>query len=282
MPRAIWNGSISFGLVTIPVKLYGATEDKDVSFRQVHSTDGGRVRYQRVCDKCGEVVEWGDIAKGYEAPDGRMAVLTDEDFSALPLSTLKTVDVVQFVEADEIDESYLQKTYFLEPQNTGQKPYVLLREALERQGKVAVVKVALRNRESLALIRPKGDLLVMHTMFWPDELRDGSFAAPSDEVKISDAEIEMANLLIKQLEGSFDADAYTDSYREALNEVVEAKLAGTPLQAADDTSAPTGNVVDLMATLKASVEAAKKRRAEADKAAKADAKDNAKAAKKAS
>lgn len=266
MPRAIWNGSISFGLVTIPVKLYGATEDKDVSFRQVHAEDGGRVRYQRVCEKCGEVLQWGDIAKGFEAPDGRMAVLTDEDFNSLPLSTLKTVDVVQFVDESEIDDSYLQKSYFLEPQNMGQKPYVLLRDALAKQDKVAVVKVALRQRESLALLRPKDDLLVMHTMFWPDELRDGDFAKPSEEVTVSDAELEMANMLIKQLEGTFDPEAFTDSYREAVTEVVEAKLAGAPIPEAAPDEEGAGEVVDLMATLKASVEAAKKRRAGAKKA----------------
>ena len=266
MPRAMWTGSVSFGLVAIPVKLYGATEDKDISFHQVHAEDGGRVRYQRVCEKCGEVVKWGDIAKGYEAPDGRVAILTSEDLDALPLTSLKAVDVVQFVEADEIDEMYLQRSYFMEPQKTGQKPYVLLREALCRGNKVAVVKVALRSRESLALIRPHHDLLVMHTMYWPDELRDGEFAAPSEEVTISDAEIEMANLLIGQLEGHFDPDAFTDSYREALEEVVEAKLSGTSMPEQEDAEQPVGDVVDLMATLKASVEAAKKRRAEAAEA----------------
>ncbi|HSO68253.1 MAG TPA: Ku protein [Arachnia sp.] len=260
MPRSIWKGAVSFGLVSIPVKLYGATEDKDVSFRQVHSSDGGRVRQQRICEKCGEVVPYADIAKGYESADGRVAVLTDEDFANLPLSTLKTVDVVQFVDQDEVDPGFFQRTYFLEAEAAGQKPYVLLREALAKEDKVAVVKVALRSRESLALIRPKGDLLLLHTMYWPDELRDGEFAAPSAEVKISDAEMEMAKLLIAQLEGTFEPEAYQDSYREALLEVVEAKLAGAPAPASSDTSAPSGDVVDLMAALKASVEAAKKRR----------------------
>ncbi|MFV0429581.1 MAG: Ku protein [Arachnia sp.] len=260
MPRAIWNGSISFGLVSIPVKLFGATQDKDVSFRQVHSSDGGRVKYQRVCDSCGEVLQWADIAKGYEASDGRMAILSNEDFEALPLSTLKTVDVVQFVPTEEIDPAYLQRSYFLEAQQAGQKPYVLLREALKRQAKVAVVKVALRSRESLALIRADGDLLMLHTMYWPDELRDGSFAEPPAEITISDAEVEMASMLIAQLDGEFDPSAYSDSYREALTEVVEAKLAGVALPDSPDTSAPTADVVDLMATLRASVEAAKARR----------------------
>lgn len=266
MPRAMWNGSVSFGLVSIPVKLYGATEDKDINFHQVHAEDGGRVRYQRVCEKCGQVLKWGDIAKGYEAPDGRVVVLTSEDLESLPLHSLKTVDVVQFVDADEIDEMYLQRSYFMEPQKTGQKPYVLLREALCRGNKVAVVKVALRTRESLALIRPHKDLLVMHTMYWPDELRDGEFAAPSAEVTVSDAEIEMANLLIGQLEGHFSPDDYSDSYREALEQVVEAKLSGEGWTQEPKETEPTGEVVDLMATLKASVEAARKRRAQAAEA----------------
>lgn len=260
MPRAIWTGAVSFGLVSIPIKLYGATEDKNVSFRQVHKTDSGRVRYQRVCEKCGEVVAYADIAKGFEAPDGRIAILTEDDMAQLPLSTMKSVDVVKFVPTDQVDETYLQRSYFIEPQTVGDKPYVLLREALARQNKIAVVKVALRARESLALIRSHGSLLMMHTMFWPDEIRDGSFAAPPAEVTVSDGELEMADMLIGQLEGDFDPSAYSDSYRQALTELVDAKLAGTELPEQADVSAPTGEVVDLMATLKASVAAAKARR----------------------
>lgn len=268
MPRSIWKGSVSFGLVSIPVRLYGATEDKDVSFRQVHAADGGRIRYQRVCEQCGEVVQYADIAKGYEASDGRMAILTDDDFANLPLSTLKSVDVVQFVGEHEVDPTFFQRSYLMEPEGAGQKPYVLLREALVAEDKVAVVKVTLRNRESLALIRPKDELLVLHTMYWPDEIRDPEFAAPPEEVKVNDAEMEMAKLLIAQLDGTFDPAAYTDSYREALQEVVEAKLAGVAVPEQEDRSAPTGDVVDLMAALKASVEAARERReqASADKA----------------
>lgn len=266
MPRAIWKGAVSFGLVSIPIRLFAATEEKDVSFRQVHSTDGGRVRYQRVCEKCGEVVAFADIAKGFEAADGRMAVLTDGDFAQLPLSTLKAVDVVQFVNEDEVDPTYLDKAYFLEAEAAGQKPYVLLREALAAEGKVAIVKVALRSREALAMVRPKDDLLVMHTMRWPDELRDGEFAAPSAEITITDAEMEMAKLLIGQLVGPFDPAAYADSYREALMEVVNAKLAGVEMPESADTSAPVADVVDLMAALKASVEAARRRREDAQQA----------------
>ena len=265
MPRAIWKGAVSFGLVSIPVKLYGATEDSDVSFHQVHSLDGGRIRYQRICEKCGEVVSFADIAKGFEAADGRTAILTDEDFSHLPLSTLRSVDVVQFVHADDIDPTYIDRTYFLQADNVGVKPYVLLREALTSAGQVAVVKVALRQRESLALIRARDDLLLLHTMYWPDELRDGSFAAPPADVTVTDDEVALAKLLIGQLEGSFDPEAHSDSYREALLQVVEAKLSGGEAPAPAEQGGG-GDVVDLMAALKASVEAARQRREDAAKA----------------
>ncbi|NLE96780.1 MAG: Ku protein [Propionibacterium sp.] len=260
MPRAIWKGSVSFGLVAIPVKLYSATEDKDVTFRQVHAEDGGRVRYRRVCEQCGQEVPYSDIAKGFEADDGRMAVLTDEDFENLPLSTMKSVDVVRFVDEDEVDPTYFIKTYFLEADQIGVKPYVLLREALARRNKAAVVKVALRSRESLALVRVQEELLVLHTMLWPDELRDGDFAAPPADIAISEDEIKLADLLIDQLEGEFDPSLYTDSYREALMQVVHAKLAGVPLPEPGDEDTSTGDVIDLMAALKASVAAIEARR----------------------
>lgn len=263
MPRAIWKGSVSFGLVSIPVKLYSATEHKDVTFRQVHAADGGRVRYQRVCEQCGKKVDYSDVAKGFEASDGRMAVLTDEDFEHLPLSTMKTVDVVRFVDEDEVDPTYFVKTYFLEADQIGMKPYVLLREALSRRDKAAVVKVALRSRESLALVRAQGELLVLHTMLWPDELRDGDFAAPPEEVKVSDDEIKLADLLIDQLEGDFDPSLYTDSYREALLEVVNAKLEGVPVPEVETDDGSMGDVIDLMAALKASVAAIEQRRGSA-------------------
>jgi DNA end-binding protein Ku len=187
MPRSIWKGAISFGLVTIPVKLYSATEEKDISFRQVHPEDGGRIKYKRVCEKCGREIPYGEIAKGYEMADGRMVILEKEDFDNLPLASTKAVEVVQFVADDEVDPTYFDKTYFLEADGPGTKPYVLLRDALYKSGRSAVVKVALRSRESLALVRPKDGVLLMHTMLWPDELRDGSFAAPPAEVKVSDA-----------------------------------------------------------------------------------------------
>lgn len=262
MPRSIWKGAISFGLVTIPVKLYSATEQKDISFHQVHAEDGGRIKYKRVCEKDGEEIPYSDIAKGYETADGRLAILEKADFDALPLATTKSVEVVQFVEESEIDPTYFEKTYYMEPDGPGAKPYVLLRDALKASGRAALVKVALRNRESLALIRVKDDQLLMHTMIWPDEIRNGEFAAPSEDITVSDAEVKMAQTFIDALAGEFNPEEYHDSYREALEEVVNAKLAGTEVPTEEETSTSDADVVDLVAALRASVEAAKKRRAE--------------------
>ncbi|HSN11436.1 MAG TPA: Ku protein [Propionibacteriaceae bacterium] len=262
MPRSIWKGAISFGLVTIPVKVYGAVEEKDLSFRQVHAKDGGRIRQKRVCEKCGEEVEYADVAKGYEAADGRMAILSKEDFENLPLATTKAVEVVQFVDASEIDPIAFDKPYYLEAEATGQKPYVLLRNALKESGKVAVVKVALRSREALAVLRVSGDVMVMQTMLWPDEVRDSSFAAPPEDVSVSKAEIGMATMFIDQMSGEFTPSDYTDTYREALETVVASKLDGVEIPASEEAAAGQTNVVDLVAALRASVEAAKARRAE--------------------
>lgn len=264
MPRSLWKGAVSFGLVTIPVKLYGATEEKDITFRQVHAADGGRIRYRRVCDVCGEEVPYEDIAKGYDAGDGRMVTLEASDFDDLPLPSAKAIEIVQFVDPEEIDPTYFAKSYFLEAEGPGVKPYVLLREALEKAGRAGIVKVALRSRETLALVRPRGDVLMLHTMLWPDELRDGAFAAPPAELKANPAEMSMATMFIDQLSGEFDPSQFTDSYREALEQVVAAKLEGVALPAEAAASGPKeAEVVDLVAALKASVEAAKKRREEA-------------------
>lgn len=263
MPRSTWKGAISFGLVTIPVKLYTATEEKDISFRQVHPEDGGRIKYKRVCDTCGKEIPFAEIAKGYETAEGRLAILEKEDFDNLPLATTKAVEVVQFVEESEIDPTYFEKAYFLEADGPGVKPYVLLRDALTKTGRAALVKVALRSRESLALIRVNDTQLVMHTMLWPDEIRDGEFAAPPAEVTVSDAEVTMAESFIDALSGEFHPEDYHDSYREALEEVVQAKLAGTVVAEDQEQPKEEAEVVDLVAALRASVEAAKKRREEA-------------------
>jgi len=270
MPRSTWKGAISFGLISIPVRLYGATEAKDVSFHQVHAADGGRIRYQRVCEKCGEVIEYADIAKGYEAADGRLAILDSDDFESLPLSSSKTVDIVQFVDESEIDPMYFEKSYFIQAEGAGTKPYVLLRDALRNTAKAGVVKVAMRSRESLALIRAKDDVLVLDTMLWPDEIRDSQFAAPDADVKASKQEVAMAESFVTQLTEPWDPTQFEDDYRTAVEELVNAKLAGAPVPVDASTSTSSADVVDLVAALKASVEAAKQRRT-AQKSSDADA-----------
>ncbi|GAA3682598.1 Ku protein [Nonomuraea antimicrobica] len=258
--RSIWKGAISFGLVTIPVKLYSATEQKDVTFHQVHRADGGRIRYKRVCTQDGEEVPYSDIAKGYELASGEIVVLTDEDFEDLPLSTSRRIDVLQFTPAEQIDPIYFAKSYYLEPDAQGAKPYVLLRNALESSGQVAVVKVALRQRESLATLRVRDGVFVLETMLWPDEIRRPDFAFLDEDIEVRAQELKMAESLITTMESDFDPSEYRDAYREALQQVIEAKVAGKEVIAAreEEVAKPA---VDLMAALRASVEAAKRERA---------------------
>ncbi|MER6949786.1 Ku protein [Nonomuraea sp. NPDC000554] len=258
--RSIWKGAISFGLVTIPIKVYSATEQKDVTFHQVHREDGGRIRYKRVCTLDGEEVSYSDIAKGYELATGEIVVLTDEDFEDLPLSTSRRIDVLQFTPADQIDPIYFAKSYYLEPDGQGAKPYTLLRNALESSGQVAVVKVALRQRESLATLRVRDGVFVLETMFWPDEIRKPDFAFLDEDVEVRPQELQMAESLISTMEADFDPTEYRDAYREALQEVIEAKVAGKEVIAPPEAEEEAGPAVDLMAALRASVEAAKRER----------------------
>ena len=255
--RAIWKGAISFGLVSIPVKLYSATEEKDVTFHQVRRSDGSRIKYKRVAAADGEEVQYGDIAKGYELPSGETVVLTDDDFKDLPLTTSRAIDVLQFVPLEEVDPIYFSKSYYLEPDKAGTKPYVLLREALERSGRVAVVKVALRNRESLATLRVRDGVFVLETMLWPDEVRTPDFGFLDEDVEVRDQELAMAGSLIETLTGDFDPTQFTDSYREALQAVIDAKVQGREVVQPEGAQPTTGTVVDLMAALRASVDAAK-------------------------
>lgn len=257
--RAIWKGAVSFGLVNVPVRLYSATEDRDVSFHQVHADDGGRVRYKRFCQVCGDEVAYADIAKGYELDGGDVVVLTDEDLSDLPLPTAKTVELLAFVPAEQVDPVSYARSYYLEPDKTGVKPYTLLRDALREAGRVGLVKVAIRNRESLAVVRPHDDVLVMQTMVWPDEVRQAEFDSLSDGVKSSKAERDVARTLIETMAEDYDPTQYHDEYRAALEEVVQAKATGGEVrkQPEPEQKAP---VVDLVAALKASVEAARKSR----------------------
>ena len=224
--RSIWKGALSFGLVTIPVKLYGATQTNDVAFHQVHDADGGRIRYRRVCEQDGEEVPYEHIAKGYELPSGETVILTDDDFASLPIRTNRSVDVLEFVPAEQIDPIYFNRSYYLEPDSHGTKPYILLRDALEESGRVAVVKVALRNRESLATVRVREGVLVLETMLWPDEIRDASFGFLDEDVDVRPQELKMALSLIDSMTDDFDPAQFTDEYREGLEAVIEAKIEG--------------------------------------------------------
>jgi DNA end-binding protein Ku len=257
--RSIWKGAISFGLVTIPVKLYSATEQKDVTFHQVHREDAGRIKYKRVCTIDGEEVPYSEIAKGYELPGGEVVVLTDEDFADLPLSTSRRIDVLQFTPVDQLDPILFNKSYYLEPDATGVKPYILLRDALERTGQVAIVKVALRQRESLAALRIRDGVFVMETMLWPDEVRDPAFEFQDEEVEVRPQELQMAESLIETMAGEFDPSEYHDAYREALEQMIEAKVEGREL-VRPEAPEQAGPAVDLMAALRASVDAAKRER----------------------
>lgn len=262
--RTIWKGAISFGLVTIPVKLYSATEEKDVAFHQVRRSDGSRIRYKRVAEADGEEVPYSEIAKGFELPTGETVILTDEDFADLPLATAKTVEVLAFVPAEEVDPIYFAKAYYLEPEKIGVKPYVLLRDALDASERIAVVKVALRQRETLATLRVRDGVLVMETMLWPDEIRTPSFGFLDEDVDVKKSELTMAESLISALSGDFEPEAYTDSYREALQSLIDAKVEGREVVAPAAEGGEETSVVDLMAALRASVDAAKKARGEGD------------------
>jgi DNA end-binding protein Ku len=257
--RAIWRGTISFGLVSIPVKLYSATEAHDVSFRQVHAKDGGRIRYKRVCELDGEEVPYSDIAKGYELPDGDMVVLSDEDFSNLPLASSKEIDVMEFVPASQIDPLLYSKAYYAEADKSAAKPYVLMRDTLADSDRVAIVKVSLRSREALGVLRAAGDVLVIHTLLWPEEVRDAESLAPQTEVTVRKQEIAMASSYIDSLAADFDPSQFTDEYKAAVEELVEAKAAGREVVSVEPAS-DGGEVIDLVEALRASVEAAKAKR----------------------
>ncbi|MFJ4898916.1 Ku protein [Streptomyces sp. NPDC088727] len=258
--RSIWNGAISFGLVSIPVKLINATENHSVSFRQIHLSDGGRVRYRKVCELDGEEVTSAEIGKGYEDADGSVIPITDEDLGSLPLPTAKTIEIVAFVPAGTIDPLQMDAAYYLSANGVpAAKPYTLLREALKRSQKVAVAKYALRGRERLGMLRVVDDVIAMHGLLWPDEIRTAEDVAPEAGVKVRDAELDLADALMATL-GEVDMDSLHDDYREAVEELVAAKAAGEVPQRAEpeDTG---GKVIDLVAALENSVRAAKEARA---------------------
>ena len=227
-----------------------------MSFHQVHEDDAGRVRYRRVCEDCGEEVTYADLAKGYELPSGDTVMLTDEDFANLPLPTTKIVELVAFVPADQVDPLSLARGYYLEPEAAGRKPYELLRAALERSSRVGLAKIAVRNKESLAVLRPRGEILALQTMVWPDEVRKAQFDVLDREVTVSDVEQTMADTLIEAMSSDFAPEQYHDGYREALLSVIEAKTAGQAVTPKPPPAQPTP-APDLLTALAASVEAAK-------------------------
>jgi DNA end-binding protein Ku len=259
MPRAMWKGAISFGLVSVPVGLFTATEEKSLHFNQLHDEDFGRIKYQRVCSKCGEMVDFEHIVKGYEYEKDKYVVLSDEDFDAVPVESSKAIDIVQFVDLADIDPIYFQKSYYLVPEETGLKAYTLLRRAMEEDGRVAIAKVAFREKEHLAALRFKDNVFVLETMFWPDEIRAADFEVLDKKVQIRDQEVQMAKSLIDNLTDAFKPEQFKDEYREALLDIVEKKVSGEEIEVVPEPE-PT-KVVDLMEALKASVEATKKKAA---------------------
>jgi DNA end-binding protein Ku len=263
--RAIWKGAVTFGLVNVPVKVYAATEDHDISLHQVHDADGGRIRYQRRCEICGKVVDYAHIDKAYDDGD-RTVVLTDDDLSSLPEERSREIDVVEFVPSDQIDPIMLDRSYFLEPDSSSAKSYVLLRRTLEKTDRTAIVHFALRQKTRLGALRVRGDVLMLQSLLWGDEVRDASFPALDESVRISAKELEMSSALVDSFASEFSPDEFNDDYQEQLRTLIDAKLAeGESL----DTEATFGEqpdresggeVIDLMEALRRSVErnAAKK------------------------
>jgi DNA end-binding protein Ku len=253
--KTIWKGAISFGLVTIPVKLYGATEEKTLRFNQLHAADGGRVRYKRVCSICGEEVSYQDIVKGYEYEKDHYVMLTDEELEALPVPSARSIEIERFVESEQIDPIYFQRSYYLVPDGTGLKAYHLLREAIGDDGKVALARIALREKEHLATVRLRDNVLVLETMYWPDEIRAPRFDELDEEVELRPQEIKMARSLIDSLTDDFQPEEFHDEYRVALEDVIAKKVQGEEITFVEE--AEPSKVVDLMEALRASVEAAK-------------------------
>ena len=260
MPRSIWKGAISFGLVTIPVALYTATESKTPKFKMLRGTDHSPIKYKRVAESDGEEVVWDDIVRGYEVEKGKYVVFTDEELEAATAADgNRLVDVVQFVDESEIDPIYYKSSYYLAPERTGVKAYKILLEALKDKGRVGLAKVSIRDKQQLATVRAKDGVLVMETMYWPDEIREPEFEELDSDVELRKEEVKMAQLLIDGLTAEFDPDAFKDSTREAIEVAAQKKVEGQEI-VAPEAPEPT-KVVDLLEALKASVEATKKRKA---------------------
>jgi DNA end-binding protein Ku len=265
--RSIWTGAISFGLVVIPVKLYAATEQRDITFRQVHREDGGRIQFRRFCTLDGQEIPYSDVAKGYELATGDMVVLTDDDLADLPLVTAHRIEVLHFAPSAQVESIYANKSYYLEPESTGARAYVLFRDALLKSEKVAVAKVALRQREALAALRVREGVITLETLLWPDEVRTPDFAFLDEDIEVRSQELKMASSLIDTMTEDFDPDQFHDTYREALEAVVQAKIEGNDIvrPAGLAAVAPT-QPADLTEILRASVAALKSGRPKSDDA----------------
>ncbi|WP_328402821.1 non-homologous end joining protein Ku [Nocardia sp. NBC_00403] len=261
--RAIWKGSIAFGLVNVPVKVYTATEDHDIRFHQVHAKDGGRIKYDRVCTVCGKSVQYADIDKAYESPEGDKIILTDEDFAKLPAAEKHEIPVLQFVPSEQIDPILFDKSYYLEPDSNTPKAYVLLATTLERIDRIALVHFTLRQKTRLAALRVREGMLVLQTLLWPDEVRAAEFESLDGVAEPKPQEIKMAETLVETMSDDFDPGQYTDEYQIELQRVLDDAIAsGTGKVAGRPESVPAemdAEVVDLVAALQRSLEASGRR-----------------------
>ncbi|MHB8507537.1 MAG: non-homologous end joining protein Ku [Candidatus Dormibacteria bacterium] len=258
MPRSMWKGAVSFGMVAIPVRLYLATESKSVSFRSLCPCHKQPIRQQRHCSVTGDALEWKEVVRGFELSKDHFVVIEDEDLDRLPLPTNHTLEILEFVDIKEIPaELYMKQAYYLEPEKVGVKPYYLLKKSLEETGRVAVGKIAFHDREHMATMRPHGHGIVVNSLHWPDEIRSmDELNLPESEIKIDKREMAMAQMLIENLTETFDPERYHDEYREAVLKMAEAKAEGEEISVVSE--APQPRVMDLMAALKASVEASKR------------------------
>lgn len=258
--RSIWKGAITFGLVNVPVKVYSATEDHDVALHQVHRADGGRIRYKRVCELDGEVVEYTDIARAYD--DGqRTVVLTDADLASLPAERSREIDVVEFVPSEQVDPILFEKAYYLEPDSRSVKAYALLRRTLEETDRTAIVQFALRQKTRLGALRVRGDVIMLQGLLWDDEVREAAFPSLDEKVSITSRELQMSEALVKSFEADFDPSRFSDDYQDQLKELIDAKLdRGDAVDTAETFGEPGeegpggGEVLDLMEALRRSVE----------------------------
>jgi DNA end-binding protein Ku len=259
--RAIWKGAVSFGLVNVPVRLFAATEEHDIRFHQVHREDGGRIRYKRTCSVCGEEVSYDDIAKGYETSDGQLVILTDEDLDQLPVATGHEIDVIEFVPSEQVDPILFSKSYYLEPDARATKPYALLREALIETDRMAIVKIALRQKETLAVLRVRDKAILLQTMLWPDEVRAADFSSLDEEVELRPQELKMAASLIESMAADFEPTEFTDDYQAAVRELIDAKLERGESATLETEEKPEagkqGEVIDLLTALQRSVDRAR-------------------------